>query len=34
LSSPDLRLVNDFVRQDGGAAGHPGGTGRPDRGAA
>lgn len=31
---PDLRLVNESARQDGGAAGHPGGTGRPGRGAA
>lgn len=34
LPPPDLRLVNEFAQQDGGAAGHPGGTGRPGRGAA
>lgn len=34
LPPPDFRLANESARQDGGAAGHPGGTGRPDRGAA
>lgn len=34
LPPPDPRFVNEFARQDGGAAGHPGGTGRPGRGAA